>query len=113
MELSQYADICERAHMKQIEKFTYKGHDVYIADGMAMCKEMDNVLAHRTMVSIGGNKRAKGRLDIAQPLFFDPKIMKNKVLENRVAKAREHGKLLVEASIRAEKISDESKASYH
>lgn len=112
MDISEFSKICEKAHMRQENKFRHRGHDVYIADGMAICKEFGNRMAYRTIVAIGGNKRSKGRMDVMQPLFFDKDLVINKRKEHRINKAIEHSYSLVDALIKAEK-QGAGKTSHH
>lgn len=102
MNIQEFSAICEKAHMRQEKKFQLNGHDVYIADGMAICKEMNNKMAYRTMVAIGGTKRAKGKMDVMQPLFFDKDLIINKSKKHRINKAIEHAKMMVDALSKAE-----------
>ena len=88
--------------MKQEKKFQLRGLDVYIADGMSICKEMGNKMAYRTIIAIGGSKRAKGKMDVMQPLFFDKDLLINKNKKHRISKAIEHSKMLVDALMKAE-----------
>ena len=104
MDIQEFSNLCAKAHMKQEKKFSLQGHDVYIADGMAICKEMNNKMAYRTIIAIGGNKRAKGKMDVMMPLFFDKDLIVNKDKKHRINKAIEHSKIMVEALIKAEKI---------
>ena len=98
--------------MSQEKKLKIRDHDVYIADGMAICKEMNNKMTYRTIVAIGGNKRAKGKMDVMQPLFFDKDLIVNKNKEHRINKAVEHAHLMVDALIKAEEQSGRQ-ASYN
>ena len=102
MDIQEFSRLCEKAHMKQEKKFQLNGHDVYIADGMAICKEMGDRMAYRTIIAIGGTKRANGKMDVMQPLFFDKDLIVNKRKKHRIAKAVEFSKMMVDALSKAE-----------
>ena len=105
MDINKFAEICEKSGAKQIKKFAYRGTDVYIADGVAPLVESGRAMSYRTIVALGGTKFNGGKMNIAQPIYFDMSKPANRILQKRVDEAVKQGKFLVDSFIKVEKES--------
>jgi len=108
MDIHEFTKLCEQANASQEDKFSYRGHDVYLADGVVSNTDTDHTEQFRTIIAIGGNKRAKGKMDVMIPLYFEKQIIRNCNKEHRLNRARIDARFFVDALIDSENVGERS-----
>lgn len=96
MDLKKFEEITRRAGAKPIEQFEYRDSKVYIADGISPLESSEGIMSYRTIVAVGGTRNSGDNLVLAEPIYFKMSLPQNRILSNRLNKARERGKFLVD-----------------